>query len=486
MKKRGERTLKKFSHYVSKEDIERIHEESLRILKEVGVRFEHPKALELFKEHGAEIEGDIVFISEDLVNQAVAQCPETFELYSTKGSVTIGDGSRVNMPACGAVYVEDHNSIRRMRNEDTINIFKLASTSPATDYNYMDYFADTTNFTKEQKIFSNVGMLLKYSPQIACFDPDTFSVPHEELFDTTVKSLKIIKAFEGVEEQERYVNSFCVNSLSPLCYDFAPLEKMFAFCAEKQPIWFTPCAMPALTSPPSVFATVSLTNAEILAGLTLAQLACPGVPVIYGNTSASTDLRSILLSIGSPETALMVYAAVAMADYYKMPCRSGGSLSDAKDLDYQAGAESMLVLNATYESGVDLILHACGIMGSFNIFSYEKYMLDEDTLLYARRMAAGIDTSEEKGCFDLIRKIGPRGSYLKGRTPKMYREEFVMPKFFNKQDPNVWQNEGRHSLKEVAENVVKERIASYQPPEITKEQNAIVAPYIPEEYRESI
>lgn len=48
--------MKKFSHYVSKEDIERIHEESLRILKEVGVRFEHPKALELFKEHGAEIE----------------------------------------------------------------------------------------------------------------------------------------------------------------------------------------------------------------------------------------------------------------------------------------------------------------------------------------------------------------------------------------------------------------------------------------------
>ena len=91
-----------------------------------------------------------------------------------------------------------------------------------------------------------------------------------------------------------------------------------------------------------------------------------------------------------------------MADYYKMPCRSGGSLSDAKDLDYQTGAESMLVLNATYESGVDLILHACGIMGSFNIFSYEKYMLDEDTLLYARRMAAGIDTSEEKGCFDLF------------------------------------------------------------------------------------
>ncbi|MEG2898542.1 MAG: trimethylamine methyltransferase family protein, partial [Eubacterium sp.] len=161
-------------------------------------------------------------------------------------------------------------------------------------------------------------------------------------------------------------------------------------------------------------------------------------------------------------------------------------LSDAKDADYQAGAESMLLLNATYEAGTDLILHACGIMGSFNIFSYEKFLMDEDTLIYARRMVRGIDTNEEKSCFDLIKKIGPRGSYLKGRTPKMYREEFVMPTFFNKQDPNVWQNEGAQSLKEVTEKVVKERIDSYQAPDITKEQEKIVAPYIPEAYRDRI
>ncbi|MEG1620113.1 MAG: trimethylamine methyltransferase family protein [Eubacterium sp.] len=476
--------MKKYGQYVSEEDIKRIHQESLKILSEVGVRFEHPKALALFKEHGARVEDEIVYLNEKMVMDAVKLCPESFEMYSTKGSITIGNGSRLNMPACGCVYVEDHNKIRRMSNDDTINVFKLASTSPTTDYNYMDYFADTSNFTKDQKVYSNVGMLLKYSPQIACFDPDTFSVDHEELFDATVKSIKIIKAFEGTDE--RYVNSFCVNPLSPLCYDFAPLEKMFAFCAENQPLWFTPCAMPALTSPPSVYATISVTNAEVLAGLTLAQLAQPGVPIIYGNTSASTNLRSILLSIGAPETALMVYAAVAMADFYKMPCRTGGALSDAKDADYQAGAESMLLLNATYEAGTDLILHACGIMGSFNIFSYEKFLMDEDTLMYARRMVRGIDTNEEKSCFDLIKKIGPRGSYLKGRTPKMYREEFVMPTFFNKQEPNVWQNEGAQSLKEVTEKVVKERIDSYQAPDITKEQEKIVAPYIPEAYRDRI
>ncbi|MEG0377224.1 MAG: trimethylamine methyltransferase family protein, partial [Eubacterium sp.] len=198
--------MKKYEQYVCAEDVKRIHNESLKILAEVGVRFEHPKALALFKEHGAHVEDEIVYITEKMVDDAVKSCPEKFELYSTKGSITVGGESRLNMPACGCVYVEDGGEVRRMRNEDTINIFKLASTSQTTDYNYMDYFADTSNFTKEQKIYSNVGMLLKYSPQIACFDPDTFSVPHDALFDATVKSIRIIKDFEGVEG--RYVNSF--------------------------------------------------------------------------------------------------------------------------------------------------------------------------------------------------------------------------------------------------------------------------------------
>ncbi|KAF5087838.1 Glycine betaine methyltransferase [anaerobic digester metagenome] len=478
--------MKKYAHFVSKKDVEAIHQKSLEILKTVGVRFEHPKALELFKHHGCRVEDEIVFFDERLIMDSLKLCPESFEMYSTKGSITIGNGSRLNMPACGCVYVQDDGEIRRFRNDDTINVFKLSATSSEMHYQYMDFFPDTSEFTQDQKTFSNVGMLLKYSPQIACYDPDTFTIPHQKLFETTVKSLKLIKQFEGVVDNSQYVNSFCVNSLSPLCYDFAPLEKMFAFCEENQPLWFTPCAMPSLTAPPSVFSTLCMTNAEILAGITLAQLAQPGIPVIYGNTSSSTNLRSILLSIGAPETALMVYAAVAMSDYYHIPSRTGGSLSDAKDVDFQAGSESMMMINATLEAGTDLILHACGIMGSFNIFSYEKFLLDEENISFSRRLQQGIDISEEKGCLSLIKEIGPRGSFLKGRTPKMYREEFVMPKYFNKQDPNVWQNEGRIALKELTKKAAFDRIASYQAPEITKEQEKIVAPYIPDAYKEKI
>ena len=144
-------------------------------------------------------------------------------------------------------------------------------------------------------------MMLKYSHKTGCYDPDTFSVTHEKLYGETVNAINIIRKFEGVTNRETYVNTYCVNTLSPLCYDFAPLEKMFAYAEENQPLWIIPCAMPALTSPPSIFSTLAMTNAEILAGVVLSQLINPGLPVIYGNTSAATDLRSVLLSIGAPK-----------------------------------------------------------------------------------------------------------------------------------------------------------------------------------------
>ena len=51
-----------------------------------------------------------------------------------------------------------------------------------------------------------------------------------KIYNATLKSIDLIRKFEGIEDSEKHVNSFCVNSISPLCYDFAPLEKMFAFC----------------------------------------------------------------------------------------------------------------------------------------------------------------------------------------------------------------------------------------------------------------
>ena len=75
---------------------------------------------------------------------------------------------------------------------------------------------------------------------------------------------------------------------------------------------------------------------------------------------------------------------------------------------------------------------------------------------------------------------------MKGRTPKMYREEFYKTSLFNKEDPNQWQNEGGISIKEKAGNEVQKRLEAYEAPDRTKDQCRLLDAFIPKAYREGI
>ncbi|WP_392887275.1 trimethylamine methyltransferase family protein [Eubacterium limosum] len=476
--------MKKYEQFIAKEDIELIHENTIRILENVGVKFEHEEALEIFRKHGIRVEGDVVYMGEKDVRTALSTVPETFTLYSGRGTVEVGDGSMVKLPVGCPAFIEDHGNIRKILNKDIIDLFKLIDTSPLLDCNHVNFFTESEGFSDDVKRYSYLALLMKYSNKPFPFAiPDT-SAEKGSLREAMAGGIRLMKRFEGVED--KCLASVGINPLSPLCYDHAPIERIIGTCDENQGIWLASCVMPVLTAPPSVASILTMVNAEILAGFVFTQLLKPGTPMIYANVSGSTDLRTIQLSMGNPEAALMIYGTAALADYYRVPFRAGGAISDAKDLDFQAGMESMMMAEATVEAKPDMILHSTGCLGTYNIVSFEKMLMDEEIFAYAERIHRGIDVTEKKICFKDIEKTGPRGNFLSGRTPKMYREEFYLIQYLNKADANDWQNKGRVGLKENAGQKVQERIEAYQAPEITKEQEELLKPYLPEAYRDQI
>jgi trimethylamine--corrinoid protein Co-methyltransferase len=478
--------MKFYEQFISKNDVEKIHENVVRILENVGVVFENQRALDTFKEHGAKVEGNKVFISRNMLEEAVKSAPETFQIHANSvGDATLGGGSMLSGGIGGNIYIQDGGIVRKMTNLDVVDQFKLNETSPVTQYGLVNPFMETGGFTPEQKTYGRLAFALKYSNKyhfsVNCI---TDGVEKGQVYDAVKKGIQLVKQFEGMEDKTVMMEG--INPLSPLAYDHAPIEKLYANCHEGQALWFTPCSMPLLTGPPSVAGLLSTTTAEALAGLVLAQLVRPGTPVIFGNTSASTNMRTIQLCIGSPEATLISYATAALADYYKLPFRSGGALSDAKDVDFQAGAESMMLLQATLANRPDYILHMCGVLGTFNIVSFEKFLLDEEIIEMVRRQLEGVRVEEETLCYNEIEKVGARGNYLQGRTPKMFRKEFHMAQLFNKEDPNQWQKEGSIPVRETARAKVIERLDSYQPPVLEKAQLELVEKYIPEVFRNKI
>jgi Trimethylamine:corrinoid methyltransferase len=159
--------MKPYEKYVSKSDLQVIHEESLRILSEVGIKFEHPEILDIFKSHGARIDGNTVFLDEKMIMAAISTIPETFTIENSKGNHTLGGGSLILMPGIGNIFRLEQGHLHKMTNDDTVDQFKLSDTSDVINCNYFNIFLDDKSLTQDERVFSPIAMILKYSNKTA-------------------------------------------------------------------------------------------------------------------------------------------------------------------------------------------------------------------------------------------------------------------------------------------------------------------------------
>ncbi len=84
-------------------------------------------------------------------------------------------------------------------------------------------------------------------------------------------------------------------------------------------------AMSGGSAPVTLAGTLVVHNAEVLSGITLAQLAERGSPVTYGSSTTAMDLRFAAASVGSPELALIGIAVAQLARQYRLPSLIAGA-----------------------------------------------------------------------------------------------------------------------------------------------------------------
>lgn len=164
--------------------------------------------------------------------------------------------------------------------------------------------------------------------------------------------------------------------------------------------------MNGVSAPIGDIAALVMQNAEILAGLVLAQAVRPGIPVIYGTGTYASDLRSGSFVTGSPDSKLVDRAALQLAQtLYRLPTRFMAGNTDAKIPDIQAGYETMQNYILLLMGGTHMINECLGILDGMMAVSYEKYIIDEEMLRRTDRMMRGLDTSE--AAFDISDLLDP-------------------------------------------------------------------------------
>ena len=455
--------------YLSKSEKERIHNAVCHLLENVGIAFKCDKAVEVFKKQGAKTDGHMVYISEALLMSSIKSAPRQFTVCgrSPERDVTVGSGTPAFAPASGPVFVKSGDQKAPATKEDYINFLKLTETSGVINFsNYI--VVEPQDMAEEQRKLHQIALTLAMTtkPLVGMAMGDGMSA----------RALGLLSDFYGGLSQNRTIG--IISPISPLLYDSAMLEHVFSYAEHGQPLMFASCSLPGATSPVTIAGTVAIDSAQALAGIVLAQLIRPGLPVLFSSTSCSCDMRFLSPAIGAPETGLISAATASMSHYYGLPCRTGGTLTDAKAVDAQSGLESAMTLLPALSAGADFILQSAGILDSFNTVSLEKFVIDEDVIAFAQRLVKGFEVSENTLAVDLISEVGAAGQYFENdHTLESYKELYV-PGILSKEGYNEWESRGGLPLSERAAQQVAQRLAHYERPYLEPEREKLLGRYI--------
>jgi len=446
-------------------DTAKIHTAALAILEKVGVVFHSQEAVDIFQHHGIKTDGNGVFIGSHAVQKALDSAPSEFVLHARnpEKDIALGSGQVAFTPGYGAPHIMMPSGEKRNATlADYRRFCRLVHTSEVVNVSGF-LIVDPEGIPRDTY---HRDML--YSTMTLCDQPLMGSPLSQSAMQDAVRMARMLFGHAPDEEQPiKTVMISNINSLAPLQYSEEMAEAMIVSARNNQAVVIASAGIMGATSPILPAGHMAVQTACFLAGLVLTQLVNPGAPVVLGGGGSQLDMQSGSYYNGSPESLAALKATAAMADAYNLPCRSGGGLNDAHGLDFQAGAQSAMALMCTLQSGIDFVLHACGILASYMAMSYEKFIADEELILGIQKMAAPITVDGETIDMQAIQAVGACGEYLTHRrTLEFCRSAFMPSRVMNRLAFDTWRAQGAPDIYTRAGKVLAERLAAYQQPDL--------------------
>lgn len=258
----------------------------------------------------------------------------------------------------------------------------------------------------------------------------------------------------------------------PLRWTRLALEIFCRTAGHAIPVTLNGEPMAGVSGPVTLAGSAAVGNAEILAGLVVNQLLEPGRPCIYNLGLAHTfDMRTAIAVTGGPENHLFAEISAAMGRFYNLPSCSWVS-TEAMAADSQAALEKTAGYLSHLQAGVSLVWGA-GQLESELTFSPAQAVVDQEILGYVRRLLRGVAVNDSTLALDVIRETGISGDFLPAEhTLDNFRSELYEPGLLWRKKRSDWTQDGGRTLAERAEEKADALIAADSPPCLTPDQDA--------------
>ena len=452
-----------------------IEQNAETILAEVGVAFQDfPRALELWREAGADVDGELVRFPRGMCREIVqASAPSAYTQHARNAarSVPIGGDATVFAPNYGSPFVSDLDGGRRYATlDDFERVVKLTWMLPHLHHSG-GTVCEPTDVPVNKRHLDMVYAHLRYSDK-----PLMGSVTASQRAADSVELCRI--AFGG-DLGDRTVLTSLINASSPLRWDATMLGAAEVYARHNQACVISPFILAGAMSPVTVAALAAQALAEALSGMAFCQLVRPGAPVIFGTFASSMSMATGAPTFGTPEAGLAIYVMAELARRMGVPFRSGGQFTSSKAPDAQAAYESASTLLPTMAAGVNFVLHAAGWLEGGLTLSFEKLLMDADQLGMMEVYAKGVDMSDNGQAVEAF-TTNPHGDHFLGHphTLANFETAFYQSSIADNNSFEQWSDEGSLDAAQRANRLMKQMLADYEPPPIDDAIDAELRDYI--------
>jgi len=392
---------------LSPEQINEVHQYSISILENTGIKVESKEALKIFEKSDAvKITNEVVYIKGELINHAIKQAPSNIEVFNKTGDVAFqlgnkqGDETHFGIGATNTWFQDIGGS--------QVELFTRK---------HMQHSTKLGDLLENYDMVSTLGV----PSDVAAEKSDLYS--SLDMYANTNKPLILLisgdNKFNAVIELLSYLHGdisakpFCIpylNPITPLVMNRTTTDKMISSINHNLPFMYSNYSMYGGTSPVTEGGTLALLNAELLAGLAFSQLVKEGSEIILGSLPSAFNM-STMGSYYTPASYLLNLACAEMMNFYEIPhCGTSGS-NNGRGADLITSGN--LWLNHL-SSCIGKIGCAPFVGGNFEslAFSPTAVVLSNQIIGEARKFAKGFTLNDESVNLQEINNIGHGGNYF--------------------------------------------------------------------------
>lgn len=454
-----------FTEVASDEQLEMIHNTSMRILEEVGIEVLNDEARRLMVEAGATLDdnGSKVYFDRGLIMEKIATVPSEFTLHARNPAHSIKVGHPyINFGSVASA--PNTNSLdggRRAGNQKDFRDFLKLSQS----FNIIHF---TGGYPVEPvDIHASIRHLDCISDFITYTDKPFHSYSlGKQRNEDAIEMARIARGISH-EQLEQEASLFTIiNSSSPLRLDEPMLQGIIEMSRRNQVVVLTPFTLAGAMAPVTIAGALAQQNAEALAGIAFTQIVRAGAPAVYGGFTSNVDMKSGAPAFGTPEYIRAAQISGQLARRYGLPFRSS-NVNAANSMDAQSGYESTMALWGAISGGSNFIMHGAGWMEGGLSASFEKFILDADLLQMMASYLQGIEINEASLALDAVKDVGPGGHFFgTEHTMSRYKNAFYSPLISDWRNFESWEEAGSPTALQKANQVYKQVLEEYKAPDL--------------------